>query len=408
MTTSSPWTDRYATRTRGLKSSVIRESLKILETPDILYFGGGLPAPEVFPMEALDAAADRVLTRHGRSALQYGTTEGYRPLRELLVEHMGQRGLKVGLENVLVTSGAQQALDLVGKLLIDRGDRVLVEDPSYIGALQAFNVYGPQYLSVPVDDDGLQVDRVEAFLPENPKFLYVLPNYQNPGGVTLSLERRHRLLEIARRHGSLIVEDDPYEALRYEDEPLPSLISLASSPAGCGDLLYLGTFSKVLAPGLRIGWVVGPAEAIARLAQLKQGADLHTSTFNQAIAAEAIAAGVLVSHVPRIREVYRERRDAMLRALDRYFPAEVRWTRPRGGLFLWVTLPEPLDSFKLLERALTAKVAFVPGSPFHARGGGLNTFRLNFSYSTPEVIEEGMRRLGGVIAQVLTESSVPA
>ena len=280
-----------------------------------------------------------------------------------------------------------------------------------MGAIQAFSAYQPEFVTVPVDADGLCVDQVEQVLRSGPKFLYVLPNFQNPAGVTMSLERRTRLVELAAHYGVPIVEDDPYGQLRYEGEHLPPLVKVDASLHGCaqgerafrGAVLYLGTLSKTLAPGLRLGWIVGPEEVIRKLVQLKQGADLHTSTFGQMVAYEVARGGFLDRHVRVIRDVYRARRDAMLRAMEAHFPAVVRWTRPEGGLFLWVTLPEGWDSASLLQHALQEKVAFVPGSSFHPCGGGNGTLRLNFSYCTPERIEEGIARLGGVLRRRAAE-----
>lgn len=403
------WGDRFAGRTRGMTSSAIRELLKLTEQPEIISFAGGLPAPEVFPVAEVKAAAQRALEEHGASALQYGTTEGYLPLREMLVRHMARYGIRVTPANVLVTSGAQQALDLIGKILLDPGDRVITEQPTFLGALQAFTSYEARYLPVPIDDDGMQVDRLEEALEAGAKFIYVLPNFQNPGGVTLSLERRVRLVELASRYGVPIVEDDPYGQLRYEGRHLPPLVKLDAEHHGCahgersfrGGVLYLGTFSKTLAPGFRLGWIVAPEEVITRLVQAKQGADLHTSSFCQHVAYEAARGGFLDRHVLTIRKVYGERRDAMLRALDAHFPRTARWTRPQGGLFLWVTLPAGVDSEELLEDALEEKVAFVPGRSFFPNGDGAATFRLNYSYCTPPRIEEGIRRLGRVLRRRL-------
>lgn len=403
----TPWQARFAQRTRGVTSSAIRELLKLTEQPDILSFAGGLPAPEIFPLAEVEAAAHRVLAEHGRTALQYSTTEGCLPLRELLVRHMGRYGIQVTPDNVLITSGSQQALDLIGKLLLNPGDVVLTEAPTFLGAIQAFTAYQAEFVTVPIDDEGLRVDLLAEALRSGPKFLYVLPNFQNPGGVTLSLERRRRLVALASRHGIPIVEDDPYGQLRYEGHHLPSLVKVDAEYHGCahgerafrGGVLYLGTLSKTLAPGLRLGWVVAPVEVIQRLVRLKQGTDLHTSTFVQMLAYEVARGGFLDRHVRVIRKVYGDRRDAMLRALKIHFPPGVRWTHPQGGLFLWVTLPPGLDSAELLEEALKEKVAFVPGAPFFPCGGGANTLRLNFSYCNPQKIEEGIRRLGAVLCR---------
>jgi 2-aminoadipate transaminase len=407
------WHDRLSSRMRGMKSSAIRELLKLTTRAEVISFAGGLPAPDFFPWREIEAASDRILETRGREALQYSATEGFLPLRELLVRHMARYGVEVQPANVLITSGSQQALDLVGKLLINPGDRVVVEDPSYLGALQAFTAYQPEFLTVPIDEDGIDTDRLEIALRSGPKFVYVLPNFQNPAGVTLSLARRQRLIELASHYGVPIVEDDPYGQLRYEGSHLPPLVVLDAEFHGTGnhahayrgDLIYMGTLSKTLAPGLRIGWVVAPEEVVDRLVQLKQGADLHTATFTQMVAWETARGGFLDRHVRRLREVYRERRDAMLAALDRHFPPGVEWTRPQGGLFLWTKMPPPLDSARMLPRALEAGVAYVPGHSFHALGGGEGSMRMNFSYCPPEVIEEGVRRLGEVIAREMAASA---
>jgi 2-aminoadipate transaminase len=401
------WSERFAQRTQRMTSSTIRELLKLTEQPDVISFAGGLPAPEVFPLEETAAAAERVLREHGQVALQYAATEGFLPLRELLVRHMARYGIRVKPANVMITSGSQQGLDLIGRLFVNPGDRILTEAPTYLGALQAWSAYQADYLTVPIDDDGLDVERLEAQLRGGPKFLYILPNFQNPAGVTLSLERRRRLIELANHYGAPIVEDDPYGQLRYEGEHLPPLVQIDAELHGCakgecdftGDVLYLSTLSKTLAPGLRIAWVVAPESVIARLVQMKQGADLHSSTFCQMVAYEVAKDGFLDRHVRRIRELYGERRDAMLQSCERHMPPGVRWTKPEGGLFLWLTLPEGLDSTLVLKQALAQeKVAFVPGASFFPRGGGERCCRLNFSYCKPDTIDEGIRRLARVVA----------
>src|SRR5437868_301689 len=358
---STAWTSRYALRTKGIKSSAIRELLKITQRPAIISLAGGLPAPEVFPIRRFEEACQKVLSTKGPIALQYGATEGYEPLREMIAENMSRYGIMAKPENVLITSGSQQALDLIGKLLINRGDRVLVEAPTYLGALQAFNVYGAEYVTVPIDKDGLQTDRLEDALRSWLKFMYILPNFQNPAGVTLSLERRREIVLLADRYGIPIIEDDPYGQLRYEGEHLPPLVVLdrgnlrRDNGYSLGNVIYLSTFSKLLAPGLRLGWIVAPPDVIAKLVQIKQGADLHTSTFTQLVAYEVAKDGFLDEHVKQIRKVYRERRDVMLDSLERYFPSEATWTRPDGGLFLWVTLPEGMNCLELFHTAIENK-----------------------------------------------------
>jgi len=403
----TPWEYRYAQRTQRMESSAIRELLKYTEKPDIISFAGGLPAPDVFPVEEFSAACERVLREHGAMALQYSTTEGYLPLREMITRHSARYGIKITPENVLITSGSQQALDLLGKILIDPGDRILVESPTYLAALQAWKAYGAEFISVPMDDDGMNTDYLEEALRAGPKFIYALPNFQNPTGVTLSMERRRKLLELADQYGVPIVEDDPYGQLRYDGDHLPSIVVLDSQfrddGTACyrGNVIYLSTFSKTLAPGLRLGWVIAPPEVIGKLVQAKQGADLHTATFNQFVAYEVSRAGFLDRHIQLIREVYGRRRDLMLAAMDRHFPAEVNWTYPQGGLFLWGTLPSYMDAKDLLKTCLDKKVAFVPGEPFHPTGGGKNTMRINFSNATHEEIQVGIERLGSAIKEKL-------
>jgi 2-aminoadipate transaminase len=398
---STAWSDRYALRTRGMKSSAIRELLKITQRPEIISFAGGLPAPEVFPLERFRTACERVLGDNGPAALQYSATEGYMPLREMIAHNLRRYGILASVENVMLTSGSQQALDLIGKLLVNAGDRVLVEAPTYLGALQAFNVYQPDYVSVPIDDDGLRTDLLERALRTGVKFMYILPNFQNPAGTTLSEGRRHELVLLADRYGVPIIEDDPYGQLRYEGEHLTPLVVLdrenlrRDNGYSIGNVIYLSTFSKTLAPGIRLGWIVAPPDVIAKLVLLKQGADLHTSTFNQMVAYEVAREGFLDEHVKHIRQVYRERRDVMLAALKEFFPQDCRWTHPHGGLFLWVTLPEGIDMQQLFQAALDQNVAFVPGDSFYAGNGreGCRHMRLNFSNAKPEMIREGIRRL---------------
>jgi 2-aminoadipate transaminase len=389
-----------------MKSSTIRELLKITEQADIISFAGGLPAPDVFPVNEFKEACIAVLDNSSTLALQYGATEGIYPLREMITRHALRYGIQITPENVMITSGSQQALDLIGKIFINRGDRILVESPTYLGALQAWNAYGAEYIAIPSDDNGMITDELEKALRCGPKFIYVLPNFQNPTGATMSLERRKRLVELADRYGVPIIEDDPYGQLRFEGEHLPAVEVLDSrtrAANGCysGNVIYLSTFSKLLAPGLRLAWVVAPPEVISKMVQAKQGADLHTSTFNQMVAYEVAHKGFLDKHVITIRQTYQERRDVMLDALVEHMPEGVHWTHPQGGLFLWATLPESIDTAELLLSAVKEKVAFVPGGSFHPCGGGTNTMRLNFSYSKPELINEGIARLGRVIKHEL-------
>ncbi|HXY15907.1 MAG TPA: PLP-dependent aminotransferase family protein [Terriglobales bacterium] len=409
---STAWKSRFAVRSKNIKSSTIRELLKITQQPEVISFAGGLPAPDVFPVSRFQEACRKVLEVNGHQALQYGASEGYEPLREMIARHIARYGIKAKAENVLITCGSQQALDLIGKLLINPGDRVLVEAPTYLGALQAFNVYGAEYVSVQSDQDGLRTDLLESPLRTGPKFMYVLPNFQNPGGTTLSEGRRHELVLLADKYGVPIIEDDPYGQLRYEGEHLPPLVVLdrenlrRDDGYSIGNVIYLSTFSKTLAPGLRLGWIVAPADVIAKFVQFKQGADLHTSTFGQMVAYEVAKDNFLDEHVKLIRRVYRQRRDVMLEAMKQYFPPEATWTHPHGGLFLWVTLPEGMDCNKLFEAALKENVAFVPGDCFYAGNSSPDNcrhLRLNFSYGQPEQICEGIRRLSVAIKQQMRQ-----
>src|SRR5215471_15431963 len=308
---AAPWAHRYAQRTKTVKSSIIRELLKLTTKPEIISFAGGLPAPDVFPVERFREACERALAIHPTEALQYGPSEGYLPLRELIVAHMARYGILASVDNVLITAGSQQALDLIAKLLINRGDRILVESPTYVGALQAFDLMGAEYVTVPVDNDGLQTCEMEQALRSGPKFMYILPNFQNPGGVTLSRERRDELVSLSDKYGIPIIEDDPYGQLRYEGEHVPPLVVLdrtnltRDSGYKLGNVIYLSTFSKLLAPGLRVGWIVAPPDVIAKLVQIKQSTDLHTSGFSQIVTHEVARDGFMEEHVKLIRAIYK-------------------------------------------------------------------------------------------------------
>ena len=410
MSLNTPWEYRYAHRTSRMGSSVIRELLKLTQQPDIISFGGGLPAPEVFPVKEFQEACNTVLSDQGAQALQYGTTEGYLPLREMIARHNARFSVKVSPDNIMITSGSQQALDFIGRLFINRGDYIVVESPTYLGALQAWNAYGAQYVSVPSDEHGMIVDKLEEALRVGPKFIYILPNFQNPSGSTLSLKRRKKLVELADKYGVPIVEDDPYGQLRFEGEHLSSVVQLDSLMRGSnggtytGNVIYLSTFSKLLAPGIRLAWVIAPPEVTRKLVMAKQAADLHTATLNQIVAYEVAKGGFIDEHVKVIRATYKERRDVMLETMEEVFPSEARWTHPEGGMFLWGILPQSMDAAEVLKVAIEKKVAFVPGFAFHPNGGGENTMRLNFSYSKPEVIREGITRLGLTLKEMLSKN----
>jgi 2-aminoadipate transaminase len=406
------WSERYAQRMKFVRRSEVRELLKLTEQPGVISFAGGLPAPELFPVSRVEEACHTVLQNQGQQALQYSTTEGYRPLREMIARHTCRYGVNVGPDNILITASSQQALDLIGKVFINPGDHIIVEHPTYLGALQAWNLYQAQYIPVPLDDDGMTMAGLESAMRAGPKFLYALPNFQNPTGITISLERRRRIVELADHHGVPILEDDPYGQLRYEGDHLPSIAAIDAEfqknngHPYTGNVIYLSSLSKTLAPGLRLGWIVASEGVIERLVLAKQGTDLHTSTFAQMIAYEVARGGFLDEHVRMLRREYRVRRDAMLEALAASFPPEVTWTRPSGGLFLWLRFPEGVDAADVLREAITEKVAFVVGTAFHADGSGRHTARLNFSNSDPAKIREGIARLGAVFGRMRVPARV--
>lgn len=386
---------------RRMRSSIIRELLKLTQQPEVISFAGGLPAPAAFPVRDFQDACNWVLSHCPEQALQYGTTEGYTPLKRYLIETMAKYNLPAVEGNILFTNGSQQALDLIGRVFLDEGDKIIVGLPTYLGAIQAWDYYGPQYVTVREDENGMCMEDVEAALKANRgvKFVYVLPNFHNPAGTTLPLERRQRLVELSAEHGAFIIEDDPYGELRYEGDDLTPIFTLHKE-----NTIYLSTFSKTLAPGLRLGWIVAPERVIGKLIQAKQGCDLNTSTLVQFVAYDICQRGLIRAHVRKIRELYHERRDTMLRALEEHFPPSATWTRPQGGLFLWACLPEGMDTVRLLEVAVAEKVAFVPGNAFYPDpNDGRRCMRLNFSYSEPEIIEEGIRRLGRAIKRQLEQ-----
>lgn len=401
-----PWPRLFADRARSMRGSPIRELQEISLKPGIISFAGGMPAEELFPIDEFCNASERVLRSHGSRALQYGTTDGVLALREALAYRATRHGLHVGAQNVLVTTGAQQGLDLIGRIMIDPGDSVLVERPTYIGALQAWATYQARFLSVGVDDQGLVVDDVEAMLRARPKFMYSIPTFQNPTGAVLSIERRRALVRLAARHGVPIVEDDAYGQLRYSGQDVAPLLAVdveerdTGHVSSLGNVLYVGSFSKTLSPGLRVGWVIGPSDVINQLNRAKQTADLHTSPLAQSIALDFLQSGFLDKHVEKLRLAYAERRDAMLEAMAVSFPTTVTWTTPAGGFFVWVTLPEPLDAATVLIEAIARNVAFVPGAAFCADRSGSNTLRLNFTHASPELIREGIARLGQIFARI--------
>jgi len=390
--TDSPDFDRlFSERARAIQSSAIREILKVTERPEVISFAGGLPSSATFPVEQMQASFDRVLAQKGREALQYSTTEGYAPLREWVAKRVGTPEAPVSADDVLIVSGSQQGLDLLAKALIDPGDTVLVETPTYLGALQSFSMFSPRYVSVASDENGLIPEAMTESM-RGAKFLYCLPNFQNPTGRLLSAERRYQLAERARDLNLLILEDDPYGALSYDGETPVSIRSLAPERT-----VYMGSFSKVLAPGLRLGYVIAPAALRAKLVQAKQATDLHTATLSQMVVYDVVKDGFLDTHIPTIRTLYREQCAAMLAALTRYMPEGVRWNAPRGGMFLWAELPKSVDATAVLAEAIKQNVAFVPGAPFYAANPVIEALRLAFVTVPPPRIEEGVKCLAEVI-----------
>jgi 2-aminoadipate transaminase len=384
MTPTQPWT--LARRAERMNPSVIREILKVTEQPGIISLAGGLPSPDTFPIEAMREATDRVLRDHPREALQYAASEGFAPLREWVAIEMAEQGLQVEPTQVLITTGSQQGLDLVGKVLIDPGCTVAVESPTYLGALQAFNPFEPDYVALDCDDEGPRVDGLAA--ARGARFLYALPNFQNPSGRCIGSTRRDQLMDAARTMGLPVVEDNPYGELWYDAAPPAPLASRWAEGT-----VYLGSFSKVLAPGLRLGYVIAPPPLFPKLLQAKQAADLHTPGFNQRVVHEVIRGGFLHQHVPTIRTRYKAQRDAMAASLKAHLPSGCRWNTPQGGMFFWVELPEGLDATALLPQAVALGMAYVPGAAFFADQARANTLRLSFVTVPPKQIDHGIRLL---------------
>jgi 2-aminoadipate transaminase len=386
-----------STNIKGMKRSAIRELLKLIENPNIISFAGGLPSPETFPVSDLKSVIDDVMDKEAHIALQYGSTEGDNLLRTMLVNRYRHQGVDVSLENIIITTASQQGLDLLAKMLINRGDTVIVGLPSYLGGLSAFNSYGAELIGVPLDDEGENPEIMESKLIElvkagrKPKFIYIIPDFQNPAGITMSEKRRKEIIALAHKYDVLIIEDSPYRELRYEGEHQKTLYELD----GTGQVVILGTFSKIFCPGFRIGWVVGHPDVLDKIVVGKQATDLCTPPFTQRIAARYMERGLLTPKIEQIRQLYKEKRINMLKALDEHMPSSFSWTKPEGGLFMMVKGPEGIDTTQLLKEAIVEEqVAYVAGSSFFCDGSGKNTMRLNFSYETIEKNNEGISRLG--------------
>lgn len=394
---------KFAERTNNMEGSAIRELLKLTQKPEVISFAGGMPAPELFPVEEMIEVSKKVLEDSGRVAMQYSTTEGYAPLRKHLANRMNDKlNTNVDADDILITNGSQQCLDFIGKAFLDKDDIVLCESPSYLGAINAFNAYQPKFIDVPTDENGMIMEELEKILQENDrvKFIYVIPDFQNPSGRTWPLERRKKFMEIINKYEIPVAEDNPYGELRFEGEYLPSLKSMDTK----GLVMFLGTLSKILCPGYRIGWVAASSEILAKFNVIKQAADLQASTISQMEMAKFFDMVDVDAHVAKLREVYGHRRTVMMDAMKEYFPESVTWTHPNGGLFTWVILPEGIDAAVLQkEKALPHNVAFVPGEPFFPNGGHANTFRMNYSNMPDDKIVEGIKLLGMAIKEAIAE-----
>lgn len=392
----------FANRMDRMKGSAVRELMALTARPEVISFAGGMPAPELFPVEGVKEAACAVLDEMGRRALQYAPTEGYIPLREQIVKRMEERlHIKTDIDHVLVTSGSQQGLDFSARVFLNPGDVILVESPSYVGALNAFNACEPTYIEVPTDDYGMIPEELERILEttENVKLIYVIPDFQNPSGKTWSMKRREHFMELVNKFEIPVIEDNPYGDLRFEGEYLPSLKSMDTKDL----VIFLGTLSKVFCPGLRIGWVCAHEDVLAKYNFIKQGADLQVSSFDQMLASKFMDMYDLNEHVEKIKAVYKVRRDLMLKTMSETFPEGVTWTKPEGGLFTWVTLPEGVDAGKIAPKLLEQNVAYVPGGAFYPYPGKENHFRLNYSNATEENLVEGIKRIGAVLTAELSK-----
>ncbi|HDO19739.1 MAG TPA: PLP-dependent aminotransferase family protein [Thermoplasmatales archaeon] len=397
----------FSKRTKTMRPSEIRELLKLTQNPDIISFAGGLPNPNSFPVAELQDICRIVLQKHGKLALQYGPTEGIRALRTSLANRANKEGIYATSENVLITSGSQQGLDVIGRVFLDPGDTIIVGLPTYLGAINAFRAYEINFEGVPLDKDGMQTDIVEEKVKSllkkgvTPKFIYTVPTFQNPAGVVMPESRRKKLIEIANEYDLLIVEDDPYGKLRYEGDHIKPIKAFDDE----GRVIYLSTFSKILAPGFRLAWIIASDELIRKLSVGKQALDLCTNTFSQFVANEFIESGYLDLHILRIIEMYKPKRDIMIEAIKKYFPPDTVCHKPKGGMFAWATIPGNIDTEEMFLDAIKEKVAYIHGKAFYVDGGGSNSMRLNFSYSSNSIIEEGIQRLGKVIERKLKEAS---
>ena len=395
---------RFANRMGKVEGSAIRELLKLTARPEVISFAGGMPAPELFPVEEMKKVSVAVLEEQGQVALQYTTTEGYLPLRQKIADRMNKTlKTNVGPDDILMTSGSQQGLDFSGKVFIDKDDVILCESPSYMGALNAMKAYEPQFIEIETDNDGMKMEDLERVLSSNDKvkLIYVIPDFQNPSGRTWPLERRIKFMEIINKYEIPVVEDNPYGELRFDGESLPSLKSLDTK----GLVIYLGTFSKIFCPGYRLGWTCAAPKILEKFNICKQGADLQASTISQMEVNKFMEMYDLDAHVEKIKACYVKRRDLMIKTMEEEFPESVEFTRPQGGLFTWVTLPEGIDAGVMAKKCLEKNVAYVPGASFYPNGGVVNTCRLNYSNMPEDKIVEGIKRMGEVLRSELSSVS---
>ncbi|MDP2835482.1 MAG: PLP-dependent aminotransferase family protein [Methanobacteriaceae archaeon] len=400
MTKKAKYSYKFADRMFKTPRSFVREILKVTENPEIISFAGGLPSPESFPVKSISHSVNKVLSEDGKDALQYSTTEGYRPLREYIAQRYSKYGLEVDADEILITNGSQQCLDLVGKIFLNKDDVVVLENPTYLAAIQAFSLYEPVFKTVTLLNDGADLDELEKILIEkNPKIFYSVTNFQNPTGITYSDKKRNELASLLNEHETVFIEDNPYGEIRFIGEDIPLVKSYL--PEG----ILFGSFSKIVSPGMRLGWIVANAEVMDKLITVKQASDLHSNYFTQRIVYQYLKDNPVDEHIQKIRDLYQVQRNTMISMLDKYFPPNIQYTQPEGGMFIWVTLPEGISTLELFDMAIKEDVAFVPGQAFHVDGSGENTMRLNFSNSDPESIAEGMKRLGMVIATFLSQNN---
>jgi len=394
---------QFADRMNNVHKSFIREILKVTVNPQVISFAGGLPNPSSFPVQEVQNAAQKVLTENGSNVLQYSTTEGHLPLRQYIADrYLKKKGIKVDPDEILITNGSQQGLDLIGKIFLNKNDDILIERPGYLGAIQALSIFEPKFHTVPLLDDGVDTNLLEEALKEyNPKLFYAVPNFQNPSGITYTAQNREKVASILKNHDTIFIEDDPYGELRFLGQDVPSMKTYLED-----NVILLGSFSKIVAPAMRLGWICAKHEIMEKLIIAKQASDLHTNYFSQRVVHQYLIDNDVDNHIEKIRKLYKGQRDCMVSMIEKYFPEEVKSTKPEGGMFLWATLPEGLSSLELFDLASKDNVAFVPGDPFYVNEKGTNTLRLNYTNSDEATIEEGIKRLSKAIKELMANKKV--